>query len=215
MLKNIIFDLDGTLLDTSQGIIESVQYTTEKLKMKQLNENELRLFIGPPLKKSFIDICKCSETEAQKAVIVFRSYYQEGAVFHAKPYDGIEELCRGLCEHEIRIGVATNKPQRFAVPLIQKFGLDRYIDLVCGADEEGKHGKADLICQCISKMDGTVSETLFVGDTENDANGAHDAGVEFIAVTYGFGFKKGEIIENSHFIGVVDDPMAILDMLKR
>ena len=215
MIKNLIFDLDGTLLDTSQGIIESVQYTADKLKMKQLTEKELRSFIGPPLKKSFIDICNCTETEAQKAVIVFRSYYQNGAVFHARPYDGIEELCRRLCEQGIRIGVATNKPQRFAVPLIQKFGLDKYIDPVCGADEEGKHGKTDLIRQCISNMGGTVSETVLVGDTENDANGAQEAGVGFIAVTYGFGFKKGEKIVNSHFIGSVDDPIEIFDMLRK
>lgn len=136
-------------------------------------------------------------------------------MFHARIYDGIEELCRRLCEQGIRIGVATNKPQRFAVPLIQKFGLDKYTDPVCGADEEGKHGKADLIRQCISNMGGTVSETVLVGDTENDANGAQEAGVEFIAVTYGFGFKKGEKIVNSHFIGSVDDPIEIFDMLRK
>ncbi len=73
MCNNVIFDLDGTLLDTSEGIIESVQYTAEKLKMKQLTEKKLRSFIGPPLKKSFIDICNCTETEAQKAVIVLLS----------------------------------------------------------------------------------------------------------------------------------------------
>ena len=135
--RNVIFDLDGTLLDTSAGIIESVLYTVGKMNLKPLSEPELRSFIGPPLRRSFKEICGCAEDEASEAVRVFRAFYQAGAVLHASPYDGMEKLCRTLSEAGVRTGAATNKPERFASALIVNFGLDRYIHPVFGADENG------------------------------------------------------------------------------
>ncbi len=211
--RNVIFDLDGTLLDTSRGIIESIQYTIAQTGMRELSEQELMAFMGPPLTGSFEKICGCSEEEAQQATGIFRSHYQKGAVFHAKPYDGIAELCRKLRELGMKIGVATNKPGRFAVPLIQKFGLDKYIDPVFGADESGKLSKSDLIRLCTEAMGGSQADTVLIGDTVNDSAGAERAGVAFIAVTYGFGFRSAEDAAGYPCIGTADIPMQILRIL--
>ena len=209
MIRNIIFDLDGTLLDTSAGIIESVEYTIEKLDLPRLSEQQLRSFIGPPLYKSFMNNCGCDEEQAQQAVKVFRAYYQEGAVLHASHYDGMEELCRELHGKGFGLGVATNKPQRFADPLIHNFGLDRYITSVFGADESAKLTKADLIRLCMKDLGAEQPDTVLIGDTENDAAGADQAGVRFIAVTYGFGYTSAEDTGNYPCAGAADSPADI------
>jgi len=213
LIKNVIFDLDGTLLDTSGGVIESVKYTMAKMNFKALSDQEVRYFIGPPLKTAFVSLCGCSENEALTAVNVFRKYYQDGAVFNAKLYSGIEDLCRCLCDIGIRIGVATNKPERFATLLIEKFELKQYIYSVCGADESGKLSKTDLIKLCMEQMGGDLLDTILVGDTENDAIGAKEVGVKFVAVTYGFGYRSVDDTSTYPCIGTIDSPKDLLKII--
>ena len=214
MKNNIIFDLDGTLLDTSRGIIESVKHTIDVMHLAELTDAELKSFIGPPLKKSFMNTCGCSEEQAAEAVRVFRAYYQEGAVLHADHYQGLLALCDDLKSKGIKMGVATNKPNRFAVALIHNFNLDNYCTSVFGADEKGELSKSDLIKLCMKDMNAVESETVLIGDTVNDAVGAEQAGVSFIAVTYGFGFRKGDkCAEYPSCIGVADSPAQIADII--
>ena len=213
MIRNVIFDLDGTLLDTSPGIIESVQYTIRELGWQTLNKQQLLSFIGPPLGASFVHCCGCSPEEAQHAVTVFRKYYQEGAVFDANPYDGILQLCAAFCARGIRMAAATNKPERFAVALLHRFGLDEYIHPICGADEEGTLKKSDLIRLSMQGMQAEVPETVLIGDTENDAEGARQTGVHFLAVTYGFGFRTAEDVKDYAAIGIAETPAGIADIL--
>ena len=215
MIRNVIFDLDGTLADTSPGIIESVQYTVSVMGWQPLTREQLLSFIGPPLRKSFMDCCGCSEAEAQQAVTVFRTYYQAGAVLHAAPYPGMEVLCAQLRAQGFGLAVATNKPQRFADALVQHFGLAEYLHPVCGADEAGKLKKADLIRLSAEGLHAELSETVLVGDTENDAEGAAAAGVQFLAVTYGFGFRSTADVQACTPIGTADSPRAIADILIR
>jgi phosphoglycolate phosphatase len=213
MINSVIFDLDGTLLDTSRGIIESVEHTIDVMHLAELTEGELKSFIGPPLKNSFMNTCGCSEEQASDAVHVFRAYYQEGAVLHAEHYQGMLALCDDLKRKGIKMGVATNKPNRFAVALIHNFDLDIYCTSVFGADEKGKLSKCDLINLCMEDMNAAKSETVLIGDTVNDAIGAEQAGVSFIAVTYGFGFRKGEKISDYPCIGAADSPLQIADVI--
>ena len=188
-IKNVIFDLDGTLLDTGRGIIESVEHTIGVMGLSKLSGEELRSCVGPPLKRSFMNTCGCTEETANEAVRTFRAYYQEGAVLHAEHYPGITELCSELKNRGIKLGVATNKPNRFAVALIENFGLEPYFSCVKGADEAGKLSKTDLIRSCMQEIGATESDTVLIGDTDNDAAGAEQAGIGFIAVTFGFGFR--------------------------
>lgn len=212
-IKNVIFDLDGTLLDTSIGILESVRHTIGVLEMQEPSEEVLRSFIGPPLRVSFTEKCGCSQEQAEEAVKIFRKHYQNGAVLHAEQYRGIAELCTELQRRGIKMGVATNKPDRFAAALIRHFDLDTYCRSVFGADEIGSLTKTELIRLCMKDMDAYGSDTVLIGDTDNDAAGAERAGVRFLAVTYGFGFRPGETIPDYPCIGIADTPLQIADIL--
>lgn len=213
IIKNVIFDLDGTLLDTGRGIIESAKHTIDVMGLRDLSNKELRSFVGPPLKKSFMNTCGCTDEEANEAVRIFREYYRDGAVLHAEPYQGMTELCEMLISRGIKLGVATNKPNRFAVALINNFGLSPYFSCVKGADEAGTLSKTDLIRSCMQEMNATESDTVMIGDTDNDAEGAKCVGIRFIAVTYGFGFCAGEELTEYPCIGVADRPLMIADVI--
>ena len=184
-MKRIIFDLDGTLLDTSPGILESVRYAAEIMGYPELPMEKLYTFIGPPLRDSFMRCYGCDRAEAEGLTAEYRKHYREGALLNAKPYDGILELCEALRGAGYQLSVATSKPQVFAEQILHHFGFDKYMDQICGADLEGKLTKADLIRRCIG--DRNPSACIMVGDTEYDAKGAQEAGISFIGVRYGFG----------------------------
>ncbi len=213
MIRNVIFDLDGTLADTGQGILESVLYTVRTLGLRSLTDTECRRFIGPPLKDAFLSNCGCSEQEAQQAVAVFRQYYQAGAVFHAALYPGITALCARLRTQGFSLGVATNKPQRFAEALLRHLELTCFFDAVCGADENGTMKKPDLILLAAEQMQAAPPETVMIGDTENDAAGAAKAGVPFLAVTYGYGFRKPADVRSCVPVGIAQSPAEIAEIL--
>lgn len=208
--KLILFDLDGTLVDTSQGIMECIQYAAEKLGYPELNEKQLRDFIGPPLKDSFMRCYGCDEEEAKRLMTMYRMHYREGALFHAKPYDGIIDLCKQLKNDGMTIGVATSKPQEFAEQILHRFGFDPYLDMIHGADMEGRLKKSDLIRLCMK--DAGSQGGIMIGDTEHDAKGAQEAGAQFVAVTYGFGNRE-EMLSYPR-IGVAKTTLEILEIIR-
>lgn len=213
MINNVLFDLDGTLLDTSAGILESVRYTAKKMGLGVLSDKQMYSFIGPPLKQSFIREYGCTEEDAEMAVKIFREYYSNGAIFNSKPYDGISELCQMLKNHNYGLAVATNKPDGFAHKLIKNFGIDDYFDSIHGADQNGKLKKADLIALCLDDLRAVPDNCALVGDTDNDAAGAMDAGVHFIAVTYGFGFRNASDVKYPHCIGIANTPIQVSKLI--
>lgn len=186
-IKCVIFDLDGTLLDTSPGILESVRYAIEKLGYPPLPTHTLLTFIGPPLRDSFVRCCHCGTEEAGALTESYRECYRAGALLNAKPYDGIFETCRSLREMGVKTAVATSKPQVFADRILRHFELARFFDFIHGADLDGKLKKSDIIKLCVKDSGALPAECVMVGDTEHDARGAEEAGVKFLAVSYGFG----------------------------
>ncbi|MCR4586115.1 MAG: HAD hydrolase-like protein [Lachnospiraceae bacterium] len=213
MYKNILFDLDGTLLDTTEGILISIRYTIEKLGLKQLDEETIKTFIGPPVQDSFRDKCGTDEKETLEATRVFRDHYSNETLFMARPYDGIFELCEKLRERGTKMAVATYKREDYALKLLKHFGFDRWCDPMHGADADNVLKKDDIVRMCISEMGADAAETALVGDTRHDGLGAKKAGVGFIAVTYGFGFKKKEDADGYDCVGVAENPLEILKFL--
>ena len=206
----VVFDLDGTLLDTSPGILECVRYASERLGYPELPNGQLLTFIGPPLKDSFMRCYGCDEEAAVKLTAAYREHYRKGALLKAIPYDGILHLCETLKEAGIQIAVATSKPQVFSEQILSHFGFDRYLNAINGADLEGHLSKSDLIRHCIG--DNAPASCVMVGDTEYDAVGAKETGIPFIFAGYGFGNKEKMLGYPS--IGVADKPMDILKILK-
>lgn len=211
MIKNVIFDLDGTLLDTREGIIESVKYAAKVLGYKELPYKELLAFIGPPIQQSFMAHYGCDKETAQKAADIFRDYYKTVALLKAVPYEGIYELCNELKRRGIKMSVATYKREDYALTLLRHFHFDDYCDPMHGADGENKRKKKDIVQMCMDEMGAEPENTVLIGDTDHDETGAEDAGIGFIAVTYGFGFHNAE--EVGKCIGVANTPLDIADIL--
>lgn len=201
--KAVIFDLDGTLFDTSPGVLSCVDFTVAYFGLTPLSSAERLSFIGPPLKESFIDVCHMTSGEADAAVSVFRKQYIN-ELCNAKMYEDILPYIQRLKAQNISVGLATNKRQDFAQTLLDHFDLTPYFDSIKGADPNGHLSKADLITICLAEMHIADSSTaVLIGDSKFDAIGAKEANVDFIGVTYGFGFNTLEDInEYPNVLGV-------------
>ena len=215
MIKNVIFDLDGTLLDTREGILESVRYAVGRLGYKELPYEELLTFVGPPVQVSFKNHYGCDDASAQYAADVFRDYYKNQALLKAEPYEGIYELCETLKDHDVKMAVATYKREDYALTLLRHFGFDRYCDPMHGADNYNQRTKQDIIRMCQQEMSADKLNSVLIGDTVNDAIGAEKADTPFIAVTYGFGMHSQREIDEHPHIGVANMPMEIADIILR
>ena len=187
--KAVIFDLDGTLLNTSEGIISSVKYTIEKMGFEPLDEDVLTSFIGPPVQNSFQRVYNLDEETKNKVAAIFREHYSTVDLCKAKLYDGVIETLAQIRQKAIKIGVATYKRKDYARTILDEFGISEYCDSIVGSDFEGKFAKSDIINICIDSLHVEKSDVVMVGDTEHDLFGAQNIGVDFLAVTYGFGFK--------------------------
>lgn len=214
MIKNVIFDLDGTLLDTSEGVIESAKYAAKQMGYNELDYQTMLTFVGPPIQNSFKKHYGCTEEEAQRAANIFRDYYKNEALLLAKPYDGIYDLCELLKSKGIKMAVATYKREDYALTLLKHFGFDKYCNPMHGADNNNILKKEDIVRMCQQEMCANEEDCVLVGDTDNDAKGAANANIQFIAVTYGFGFKTENDLKDYPYIGIADNPVDVLRYIK-
>lgn len=206
-----IFDVDGTLLDTSEGILAAAKYTINKMGFKPLSEEQLLTFIGPPIQDSFARAYSLKGEILQTITTCFREQYKNYELFKARPYDGIYELFDKLSDKGVKLAVATYKRQDCAETLLKHFGFDRYTNILYGADNENKLKKVDIIRKCMDELGGRdYSKAVMIGDSSNDAVGAHKIGIDFIGVTYGFGFKSEEEVLQDDAVGSADTPKALI-----
>lgn len=212
MKKAVIFDVDGTLLDTTQGVLSSVEYTIKAHRLPSLRKEQLLTFIGPPIQDSFARTYGLEGDILQELAATFRNRYKEEDLYKAAAYDGIYEVCDELKRHGIAIAVATYKRQDYAVKIMRHFGFDRYTDIIYGADHENKLKKVDIIRKCLVSVGiSDYGDAVMVGDSDHDAIGAQKVGIDFIGVTYGFGFKAAKDAERfANTIGVAEKAAEIL-----
>lgn len=213
--KLAIFDLDGTLLDTTEGVLSSVKYTAEKMGFEIPSDDELSAFIGPPIQDSFAKIYGLEGPILQTIAGVFRDRYsQRDFLLRAKPYEGIYQVFEKLIEMGITPAVATYKREDYAISLLSYYGFDRYTDIMFGGDHENKLKKKDIIEKCITAAGITdLSEVVMIGDTAYDAIGARAMGVDFLGVSYGFGFKSAADADEYGARGCVDKAVDLLKFM--
>ena len=203
--KVAVFDVDGTLLDTSEGVIESVKYTIKKHSLKELDEATLSTFIGPPIQDSFARVYGLKGEILQELATTFRNQYKDVDLLKAVPYEGIYDLIQSLLDAGIKVAIATYKRQDYASAIMEHFGFNGYTDIIYGADHENKLKKRDIIEMALKDSGVTdYKEAVMIGDSDNDAIGAEGIGTEFIGVTYGFGFKNAEDVNKYKNIGVAN-----------
>lgn len=212
----VIFDVDGTLLDTAEGVIEAVRKTIKGEGMEAPSEETLRTFIGPPIQNSFQKTYHLDGERVQELAVVFRNYYkQDECLLKASPYDGILKVCQELVSEGVKIGIATYKRQDYADKIVRHFGFGDYTDDIYGADNENRLKKVDIIRLCLEHMEcEDLKKAVMIGDSDNDALGAAEVGIDFIGVTYGFGFKERRDIDQYSNVGYAETPLELLDILK-
>ena len=210
----VIFDLDGTLLDTSSGLLRAITHTIKVMGFAPLDEKMLDTFIGPPIQDSFARAYGLSGPILQEIAGVFRDRYSTADLLGATAYDGIFALFDALIARGVQVAVATYKREDYALTLLRHFGFDRYTAILHGGDHENKLKKKDIIDICINESGVTdKSRVVMVGDTAHDAVGAEGMGIDFIGVTYGFGFKSAADLGEHATVGVAATPLEILNFI--
>ncbi len=208
-----LFDLDGTLTDSSVGITKSVIYALKKYGIEEEDQKKLCAFIGPPLTESFQKFYGFSKEQSIEAVEFYREYYRETGIFENKVYEGIEETLRQLKEKGKRLMVATSKPEPFARQIIRHFGLDSYFEYVAGMELDGGRGtKAEVIAYAMRSCRITDrKKTVMVGDREHDVLGARKEGLDCIGVLYGFGSR--EELEKAGADWIIEKPEELCELV--
>lgn len=188
----ILFDLDGTLTDSGPGIMNGFAYAIKNMGGQVMEKEELRKFVGPPLKDSFIRILGYSAEDAEKAVGLYREYYNNmGGVFENEVYPGIEQLLFDLKAEGKKLIVATSKSALATNTVLEHFGLLKYFDFVSAADDKIRPYKSDVIRYAFEQCKITdILQAVMVGDRENDITAAKEVGIDSIGVLYGYGDKN-------------------------
>lgn len=205
----VIFDLDGTLADTSEGIFNAHKYANAYMKRREPTEQELKNIIGAPLLDTYINVFKYKESEARKAIKVYRDWYDIYGVKEARLYDHIYEMLQVLHHKSYKLAVATLKTEILAKKVLGNLGIAQLFDLIHGVDTNDKLSKCDLINMCINELKCEKATSILVGDSLHDMAGALKAGIDFIGVTYGFG--SFDDLQSS-MVMQIDNPLEILDI---
>ena len=203
MYRFVLFDLDGTLTDSREGIFNSVRYSLDKLGRPCPPYETLLRFVGPPLHDSFERYCGMDTQESHRAVNVFRERYETIGWAENKAAPGMVELMRCLKEQGRTLAVASSKPERSVVPIVEKFGFQPYLDAACGSDGKSE-AKTDVIRKAFARLgiDGEKQkQTVMVGDRKYDVEGAEECGIPCIGVTF-FDFAPPGELEASSAVAV-------------
>ena len=186
----ILFDLDGTLTDSAEGIVNSVVYALERKGIPYASKQALRRFVGPPLQDSFRDYCGFSDEQAKEMVRIFREYFTQKGIYENAVYDGVPEMLDSLCKAGYTLAVATSKPEAFAEQILARFDLAKYFTVIAGASMDGTT-KPVVIRQALSRLATEPSDrVLMVGDREHDVLGAKEVGIDSLGVLYGYGDEE-------------------------
>ena len=200
-----IFDVDGTLFDTGAGIKDCVRYALSALNAPPLSETQLNTFIGPSLFYSFSHTAKLSEEDAARAVALYREKYAATGIDSAVPYPGVLDMLGRLHRKGVLLSVASSKPQVFVDKLLKNYEITELFTRVCAPDyAKTSNDKAALIAAAAA-----APRSVMVGDTRFDIEGAHKAGIQAIAVLYGYG-DKSELTAADY---TADSPMHVADLL--
>lgn len=211
MYKAILFDLDGTLTESGEGITRSVQYALEKLGKPAPSLDELRVFVGPPLMEQFMKFADLDQDTARLAVSYYRERYASVGIFENRVYAGIEEMLAELKKNGYLLAVASSKPEKFVLQILEHFHLRSYFNEVVGSEMDGSRtSKASVVEEALKRL-GLSDEreaVLMVGDKEHDVLGARACGVECIAVSYGYGTM--EELEAAKPLKILSNPRELL-----
>lgn len=184
--KTILFDLDGTLTDSGEGIINCALLALSHYGITVEDRNAMRVFVGPPLHESFVKF-GVPEEEAANAIEIYRSRYIPIGAYENVPYPGIRELLGRLKEEGHKLYVATSKPEGMSINILKHFDLDGYFEIICGASMDASRSSKDKVIAYLLEKTGHQENTIMVGDTKFDVLGAKAHGIPTVGVSWGYG----------------------------
>lgn len=187
----VFFDLDGTIIDSGEGVSNSVLYALEKFGICETKEKALK-FIGPPLAHSFKEFYGFDDEKATRGIEIYREYYKEKGIFECYVYSGISELLCALKENGYKVVLCTSKPEKYAHQILNHFDIMKYFDHACGAtmDEKTRATKDDVMKYAFEASYAKPQNTIMIGDRMFDINSANKFGIDSIGVTFGYGTKE-------------------------
>lgn len=207
----ILFDLDGTLTDSAEGIVNCAEYALGAMGITEPDRNRLLRFIGPPLVDSFMDFYGMSREDALKAVALYRERFPVKGIFENRVYEGIPEALELLKKSGKRLAVATSKPEVYAKRILEHFELAEYFEAVTGAELSGeRNAKSEVIEECLKRLGNPDKDTvLMVGDRKHDVIGAKACGVDCAGVK--FGYAEENELENAGAVCTFDTPIQLAE----
>ena len=215
MYRAILFDLDGTLTDSSEGITKSICYAFEHFGIEVASLDELRVYIGPPLRPEFMARLGVDEERSAQLYAKFRERYSVTGWKENRPYPGIPQMLARLKEAGCRLAVATSKPEPTARRVLEYFGLAHYFDVICGAGADGRDGeKWQIVSRALKELgaEGREKElAVMVGDRDLDIFGGRKNGIDAIGLNVGFGSRQE--LEEAGAVYVAESAGELADYL--
>ena len=212
MKKTVLFDLDGTLTDSGEGIINCAALALEHFGLSVPSREEMRAFVGPPLHETFQRFGVPAD-QTEEAIRVYRSRYIPTGMFENTPYPGIRELLETLKAEGYTLYVANSKPEAMSVTILERFGLAPYFDRICGASTDTSRSTKDAVIAYLLEQSGRKEDMIMVGDTKYDILGAKVHGIPAIGVSWGYG-SVAEMVD-SGAVGIADSMEELLELLRR
>ena len=215
--KYLLFDLDGTVSESAEGIRASLEYAINTLGAPMPDLSDYTRYVGPPLIDTFLNLVGLDPETAERGAQLYRDYYNEKGKFLNRVYKGIPELLGRLREEDVKMCICSSKYELFAEEIIGILGLSGDFDAVCGSNIDGsRKDKKDLIPYAVACLGGDFERdrerTVMLGDTWYDAKGAKLCGVDFIGVRYGYG-KTADMEEQGAKL-FADTPGELFELLK-
>ena len=212
MKKTILFDLDGTLTDSGEGIINCATLALEHFGLPVPDRKTMRVFVGPPLHETFVKF-GVPEDKAEEAVQVYRSRYVTVGKFENVPYPGISDLLETLKNQGHKLLVATSKPEALSIEIMEHFDIAKYFDRICGASlDRSRSSKEDVIAYLLEEY-RACENMIMVGDTAFDVMGAAAHGIPTIGVAWGYG--SVEDMKKAGAVAIAQSVSELLEFLSK
>jgi len=209
----ILFDLDGTIVDSAPGITASLAWTLEQLGLPIPSPAELLEWVGPPILDSFRDRLGMTTAQAAAALKVYRPHYIAHGALDSPVYAGVAEVLSAISESGVALSLATSKPEYLARAILDAHGLAGFFDVITGASaDELRSAKADVVAEALRRLTAggfDVSNPVMVGDRHYDVLGAAENGVPTIFIEWGY----GGLAEQIGTIAVAPDTGTLQNLL--
>ena len=216
-IKAVLFDLDGTIINSEEGITKCVQHALRHFGIEEPDLKSLRFFIGPPLEMNFKEKYGFTDEQAWEGVIKYRERFDVKGIFECELYEGVAEVIKQLHEAGYVISIASSKPEVACERILEHFSLLPYFDMVVGASlDKTISTKAQVLEELGRRMaDKHISkeEMILVGDTKFDVLGANTFGIPCIGVDYGFGTR--EELEKAGAVAVCSSIKEVKDYIEK